>query len=154
MDLMNHFANHHDHLLYIVAGVSFVVELTVLGMSGPLLFFAIAAFATGGLVNVGVLNGWESELFTLGILTGLIAIFLWKPLKKFQSSGGGRDTSSDMIGLEVLCVEDINTVSGKVRYSGINWNARLSSNAPENIVKSGTRCKIDGVEGNTMIVVS
>ena len=154
MDLINHFADHHHHLLYLIAGISFVIELTVLGLSGPLLFFAMAAFVTGVLVNIGVLSGWESELFTLGILTGLIAVFLWKPLKKFQSSGGGRDTSSDMIGLEVLCVEDLNSVSGKIRYSGINWNARVAVSSSEQLIPYGTRCRIDAVEGNTMIVTS
>ncbi|WP_235015222.1 hypothetical protein [Oceanicoccus sp. KOV_DT_Chl] len=47
MDIVQHFSNHHDQLYYLIAGLSFVVELTVIGLGGPLLFFAIATLVTG-----------------------------------------------------------------------------------------------------------
>lgn len=151
MDFLDHFFSNHAHLYYAIAGICFVVELTVMGLSGPLLFFAIACFITGVLSSFGLITGWDIELFTLGILTTLITIVLWKPLKGFQNKGVGKDTSSDMIGLQVPCSKDINALGGAIRYSGINWTARLDI-AYSDVIPEGTVCEITAVEGNVMIV--
>ena len=151
--LLSYFSENHAQLLFLIAGLSFVIELSVMGLSSPLLFFSIATFITGILVSVGLINGWEMELFTIGIMTGLVALVLWKPLKNFQNRGGGPDTSSDMIGRNVPVSEEISATAGKIRYSGIDWNARLSSDESDSIA-SGEQCEISGVEGNLMIVKS
>lgn len=80
-DIIQYFSNHHDQLFYLIAGVSFVIELTVLGLGGPLLFFAIASFLTGLCVSTGVVSGWETEGFALGVFTLIITLLFWKPLK-------------------------------------------------------------------------
>ena len=49
-------------------------------------------------MTLGIISGWEMEVLSVGVLAALSAALLWKPLKKFQNAGGGRDTSSDMIG--------------------------------------------------------
>ncbi len=152
MGIMQYFADHHDHLFYLVAGISFIVELTILGFGGPLLFFAIASFVTGILISLGVITGWEMEIFTLGVLTAVTALLLWKPLKNFQNSGGGADTSSDMIGKAVSASSDITANSGSIRYSGIDWNSRLDSHAEVEKIANGEQCIITSVNGNTMIV--
>lgn len=154
MDIMQYFSERHDQLFYLVAGISFVVELTVLGFGGPLLFFAISCALTGVLVNLDYISGWEIELFTAGILTGITAVLIWKPLKAFQNSGGGPDTSSDMIGLRVLSSSEITVMGGSIRYSGINWNARLSASVSVSSISVDTMCIIEGVEGTVMIVKS
>lgn len=129
-----------------------VIELTVLGLGGPLLFFGLAAFITGALSGFGVISGWESEIFTVGVCTATLAIVLWKPLKNFQNSGGGPDTSSDMIGLKVPAASDINKRNGKIRYSGVDWNARLNSDAGVETIAAKELCIIVGVEGTVMLV--
>jgi len=129
MDILQYFAGHHDQAFYVIAGISFIVELTLLGLSGPLLFFASASFLTGILISLGIISGWETEVFVLSVLTLLIAMVLWKPLKKFQNSGGGADTSSDMIGRQVAASDEITSISGRIRYSGIDWTSRLDSDA-------------------------
>ena len=125
-----------------------MVELTVLGLSGPLLFFAMATFVTALLIHLGIISGWEAEVFVVGALTGVIALALWKPLKNFQNKGGDLDTSSDMIGLNVPCVDAVSATEGSIRYSGINWTARAAGDA----VAAGDICKIVGVDGNVMLV--
>jgi len=152
MDIMQYIADHHDHFFYVVAGVSFIVELTILGLGGPLLFFAIASFITGVLINLGVLSGWEMEIFALGVLTALTTLLLWKPLKNFQNSGDGTDTSSDMIGKEVPASSEITASGGTIRYSGINWSSRLDSNAGIESMFKGEQCIIVSVDGNIMVV--
>jgi membrane protein implicated in regulation of membrane protease activity len=152
MDIMQYLLDNHDQAFYLLGGVSLVVELTLLGLSGPLLFLGIAAFITGALSTLGIVSGWEAEIFTLGISTIVLAVVLWQPLKKFQNSGGGPDTSSDMIGLTVPAATNIETSGGKIRYSGIDWNARLSNDAGVETISSGENCTIMGVEGTTMLV--
>lgn len=152
MDVTQYIAGHHDHFFYVVAGISFIVELTILGLGGPLLFFAIASFVTGVLINIGLLSGWEMEIFALGILTAVTTLLLWKPLKRFQNSGGGADTSSDMIGREVSASSEITSVKGTIRYSGIDWNSRLDDGAGVKSIADGEQCTISAVDGNVMLV--
>ncbi len=152
MDIIQYLLDNHDQTFYLIGGVSLVIELAVLGLGGPLLFFGLAAFITGALSGLGVVSGWESEIFTAGACTAILAVVLWKPLKNFQNAGGGPDTSSDMIGLKVPVASDINRNSGKIRYSGVNWNARLSSDAGVETIAAKELCIIVGVEGTVMLV--
>ena len=76
---MEYFLENPDHLWYLIAGISFVIELSIMGLSGPLLFFAIASLATGILITIGFIEGWQSEILTVGILTAVVAAILWKP---------------------------------------------------------------------------
>ena len=151
MDVIAYFADHHAHFLFLLAGIGFVLELTVMGLSGPLLFFSVACLLTGFLSYFGLLNSWESEVLSVGVFSGLIAALLWQPLKSFQNSGGGPDTSSDMIGKHVPCAIEITVNTGAIRYSGINWTARLEDPTAKPIPE-GAQCEICGVDGNAMIV--
>lgn len=152
MELLQYFSAHHDHAFYLLAGVSFLLELSVMGLGGPLLFFAIASLITGVLISVGVVSGWELEFFVAGVLSAAIAVLLWKPLRKFQNSGGGSDTSSDMIGQQVLTSSEVTVSGGTIRHSGINWNARLVADAAVANIPVSTSCVIAGVDGNVMVV--
>lgn len=149
---MQYFAQHHDQLFYMIGGLSFILELTVMGVGGPLLFFAIASALTGVLISLGVISGWEVEILADGVLTAITAFILWKPLKTFQSAGGGPDTSSDMIGQRVPTSSEVTVNGGTIRHSGINWNARLVRDCGVESIPTDTQCVIDGVEGNVMIV--
>ena len=80
MEYINYFTENHAQLFYIIAGLSFVIELTILGMSGPLLFFAIASVLTGFLIQLNIVSSWESECLAVGLLTALITLVLWKPI--------------------------------------------------------------------------
>jgi membrane protein implicated in regulation of membrane protease activity len=152
MDIISYFSENHAHLFYLMAGISFVIELTVLGLSGPLLFFALASVLTGILISLNILSGWESECLVVGLLSGFIALILWQPMKRFQNSGGGADTSSDMIGKQVPSSSKITHKEGSIRFSGIDWSARLSSDSQETSLAANTSCIITGVDGNVMLV--
>jgi membrane protein implicated in regulation of membrane protease activity len=152
MDIVHYFSNNHDQLFYLLAGLSFIIELTVMGLGGPLLFIAIACFITGFFISMNWINGWEAEVFTLGLVTAVTALIFWKPLKSFQNAGGGPDTSSDMIGQRVPVSSDITVSGGSIRHSGINWNSRLSRNAEVEVISVNSMCIIESVEGNVMIV--
>ncbi|MBL0710526.1 MAG: NfeD family protein [Colwellia sp.] len=149
---MQYFLENPDHLWFLIAGASFVIELSIMGLSGPLLFFAIASLVTGILVSAGFLNSWQSEILAVGIITAVIAAILWKPLKRLQDSKGDTDNSSDMIGLKVPASSDITEISGSIRYSGINWQARLAEDANTELIKVDNQCLIVAITGNTMLV--
>lgn len=152
MDIAAYISANHAHFFYILAGVSFLIELTVMGLSGPLLFFAIASFTTAILISLGLISGWDVEIFTLGVLTAATALLLWKPLKRFQNSGDGSDNSSDMIGRQVPVSKTISQAEGSIRYSGINWNSRLDEGAGVESIDKGKLCIITSVDGNIMLV--
>lgn len=150
---MESFIAHHHLMWYAIAGVCLVIELGVMGLSGPLLFFGIASIVTGILVNAGVIDGWQSEVLTVGILTAVITLLLWKPLKKMQNNRPKTDNSSDMIGLQVPVIDDITKKSGTIRYSGVNWHARLAEHTQVNVIESNSICLIVAVTGTTMLVI-
>ncbi|WP_114324957.1 NfeD family protein [Candidatus Colwellia aromaticivorans] len=149
---MDYFLENPDHLWYLIAGISFVIELSIMGLSGPLLFFAIASLITGALVSIGAIDGWQSEILTVGLLTALVATILWKPLKSLQNSKEKTDNSSDMIGLQVLVSTKVTTTTGSIRYSGINWQARLADDANVTSINEQSQCQIVAITGNIMLV--
>ena len=149
---MEYFLENPDHLWYLVAGISFVIELSVMGLGGPLLFFAIGSLFTGILITMGVIDGWQSEILTVGLLTALVAALLWKPLKSLQNSKDKTDNSSDMVGLQVPVSTEITAIAGTIRYSGINWQARLADDANVTSISEPSQCQIVAIVGNTMLV--
>jgi membrane protein implicated in regulation of membrane protease activity len=149
--LIDYFAQHQDHLLYAIAGICLLAELSVLGMSGPLLFLALGCVITGVMVSLGVISGWELEVLSVAVLTTLSAILLWKPLKKFQNSGVGRDTASDMIGKVLPVTGLITRDQGTVSYSGIDWQARLDADHLEPVIVGG-RVEVVAVQGSLLLV--
>jgi len=149
---MEYFLENHDHLWYLIAGLSFVIELSIMGLSGPLLFFAIATVITGILVSLGMIDGWKVEILAVGLISAVSALILWQPLKRLQNSKISTDNSSDMIGLQVPASTDITATSGTIRYSGINWSAILAKNSDVDMIHESNQCKIVAIKGNTMFV--
>jgi len=150
--MLDYFLQNHDKLLYAVAGMLLVIELSVLGLSGPLLFIAIACGITGLFVTLGFMSSWEVEVLSVGILSVMSAVILWKPMKKFQGPKQVSDSSSDMIGQIVPVSDEVTRNGGSIRHSGINWQARLDSSSNTESLESGERVKITAVDGNVMII--
>jgi membrane protein implicated in regulation of membrane protease activity len=149
---MQTFLENHHLIWYAIAGISLVIELGLMGLSGPLLFFAFASIITGVLVNLGLIEGWQSEVLVVGVSTAIITALLWKPLKNMQNSRSKTDNSSDMVGLQVPAADDISKTAGSIRYSGINWNARLAEEVDDAVIVSNSMCIIVGITGTTMLV--
>lgn len=150
--ILDYLLNSHDKLLYIVAGISLLVELTMIGLSGPLLFFSIGCALTGILVSFNVISSWELEVLCVGLFTLFSAIILWKPLKRIQGTKSVVDNSSDMIGQVVPISNTVTINGGTVRYSGINWSARLIDSSEVAEIKSGERGVIKSIDGNILLI--
>ncbi|PCJ16167.1 MAG: acriflavin resistance protein [Gammaproteobacteria bacterium] len=153
LDIADFIVNNHDQVLYVIAGLSFVVELTVIGLSGPLIFFGLGCVSTGVLVSLGLVSSWEMECLLVGVFSIVSALVLWKPLKKFQGADKNvKDNSSDMIGQIVPVSKEVTLNGGNIRHSGIDWSARLDDGAGSDALAEGTRVEITGVDGNVIIV--
>ena len=150
--VIDYFLSNHDKLLYLMAGASLLIELTLIGLSGPLLFFGIGCALTGALVSFNLISTWEMELLFVGIFTLLSSLLMWGPLKQFQGSGKINDNSSDMIGQTVSVSETVTSTEGKVRHSGINWTARLSGESGVKSIPTGQVVTICTIDGNVLIV--
>ncbi len=144
--------NNHDKLLYGLAGICLLVELTLIGLSGPLLFIAIGCALTGVLVSLNLVSTWEVELLFVGLFSLFSALLLWKPLKQFQGTTAVVDNSSDMIGQTVPVSETVTANGGSIRHSGINWNARLADDSTVESIKAGERALITGIDGNIILI--
>jgi len=149
---MEYFLENPDHLWFLIAGISFVMELSVMGLSGPLLFFALASLGTGILVSMGIIDDWQSQILTVGLLTALVAAILWKPLKSLQNAKDKTDNSSDMVGLKVPVSSKISSNGGTIYYSGIDWQARLADDVNVTSINKSDHCQIVAITGNTMLV--
>jgi membrane protein implicated in regulation of membrane protease activity len=150
--VIDYLFSNHDKLLYLIAGVSLLIELTLIGLSGPLLFFAVGCALTGILVSLNLISTWEIELLFVGVFTLLCSLIMWKPLKQFQGNGQISDSSSDMIGQTVNVSETVTHATGTVRHSGINWTARLSQDCSVESIATGQAVKICAINGNILIV--
>lgn len=149
--LFDFITNHHDKVLYCLAAICLIIELTLIGLSGPLLFFSIGCLITGILVSLQIVSGLEMEILFVGLFSLISAVILWKPLKKIQGDGKTQDTSSDLIGQTVIVNDPITSHSGTVRHSGVNWTARLDESSHENI-ESQSQVIITAVNGNILLV--
>lgn len=149
--IIEHISQHHDQVLYAIAAVCLLLELGVLGMSGPLLFLAMGCIVTGLLSTLGIISGWEMEIFMVGVLTALSAFVLWKPFKKFQNTKEAPNTSSDMIGRQLPVTALITHDEGRVAYSGIEWQARLDNNL-SGPIPVAARAEVVAVDGSLLIV--
>lgn len=148
---MEYFTQHPDYFFYALAGICLLVELSLLGMSGPLLFVAIGSVITGVLMTFGVIHSFGIALVALGSISLASAAILWAPLKKLQNKEVGPETSSDMVGKVVPVTARITQADGRVSYSGVEWLARLDSSSSEPI-EPENRVQVTSVDGTILVV--
>jgi membrane protein implicated in regulation of membrane protease activity len=116
---MEYFTQHQDYFFYALAGVCLIVELSLLGMSGPLLFVALGSVITGVLISLGLIHSFSIALVVLAGVSLASAALLWGPLKKLQNKTIGPETSSDMVGKVLPVTARITQADGRVSYSGV-----------------------------------
>jgi hypothetical protein len=121
-----------------------------LGFSTFVLFFVgLAAVVAGGLMAVGVVPySMLSALSIVGVLTALLALLLWRPLKSMQGKVESKKVTSDLVGHSFILNEAVSmTKNPTYRYSGIEWS--LSS---EQELSAGTLVEVTGVAVGVFIV--
>jgi membrane protein implicated in regulation of membrane protease activity len=141
---MDWVSNNLAESLIIVGLALLVVEVVVLGFSTFVLFFVgLAAVITGFLPD-----SMLAALSSIGVLTALLAIFLWRPLKSMQNNVERKKVTSDLVGHSFILSEAVSMSSNPVyRYSGIDW--QLSS---EKELSAGTLVEVAGVAVGKFII--
>jgi membrane protein implicated in regulation of membrane protease activity len=121
-----------------------VIEVAVFGFSTFVLFFVgCGAVVTSALLYVGIIpDTLLAAMFTTGLLTGLSAVLLWKPLKNMQNNVDTTKAKSDLVGHRFVLVEDVALeLIPEYHYSGINWKLK----SRENLV-AGTQVEVVQVD--------
>jgi inner membrane protein len=149
--VINYFTQHHDHLFYAVAAVCMLIEISLLGMSGPLLFVAAGSVITGILLSLGLIHSFSVAIVLLAGFSIATTALLWEPLKRLQNRSSKSETSSDMVGKVLPVTMRITSANGRVSYSGIEWLARLDSSSNEP-VEINHRVEVVSVDGTLLIV--
>ncbi len=152
---MIEYLNAHQYSFWITVGfVLLIVEVVALGFSsGVLLFSAIGALITGGLMSLGWLpETWLAGVACFGVSSALSAILLWKPLLRLQNyEVEEKDNSSDLIGYRFTLEQPVTRLShGATRYSGIEWRVELEQEPAQ---AAGQEPRVDKLEAGTQVRV-
>ncbi|SMY33992.1 hypothetical protein PMAL9190_01441 [Photobacterium malacitanum] len=117
--------------------LALIIEVLILGCSTlVLLFFGVAMLLTSGLIYIGLIDAnWLSTISTLAIITLLLTIALWKPLKKLQNKSTQTEINSDFATIQFELEEDLlpSTVYN-FNYSGIQWNVKSTSPIDKGVI--------------------
>ena len=103
MALLEYFSENPASFWFTLGALALIIELVVLGMSTIVLFLVgLGSLITALLVYLGVIpEGWLTGFAVMGILSFLLGILLWKPLKQYQAAEPSRSgQSSDFVGYE------------------------------------------------------
>ena len=147
---MNWISNNLCEFLIMAGLALLVIEVVVLGFSTFVLFFVgLAALLAGGLMAIGAIpDSTLSAFYSVGVLTALLAMLLWRPLKSMQGKVEVKKVTSDLVGHSFILNETVSmTQNPAYRYSGIDWH--LSS---EQELSAGTLVEVTGVAVGKFIV--
>jgi len=147
--MTDYIINHQMEFWLAFGFIMLSLEIVTGFSTGILLFGGLAALATGLLMSLGVLPPtWVVGVSSTGIGSGLIALLLWKPLKKLQGSGPAKkDNSSDLVGHEFVLDTDIFVGNPSVtNYSGVTWRVEIDEDAGVDALPAGQRVSVSSVE--------
>jgi len=116
------------------------VEILVFAFSSFILFFVgLACLITGLLMVLGLLPLSLTVAFaSVAILSGLLAVLSWKPLKDMQSHVDHTPASGDLVGHSFILTGDVapgQTIN--YRYSGIEWRVKS-----DQVLPAGTEVEV------------
>lgn len=115
--------------ILLVTGIgALIIEVAVLGFATfVLLFLGASLVITGLLMNVGVLpETLVVALWSNALLTTLLALALWQPLRKLQNNHIQRQpVENDFTRHEFVLEQDVNAQGGcEHLYSGVRWQVK------------------------------
>ncbi|PKH03293.1 activity regulator of membrane protease YbbK [Psychromonas sp. MB-3u-54] len=147
---MEYFLAHLGQSFIVLGLILLAVEVLVLGFSTFVLFFiGVGAIATGALMALGVIpETFLNSLLVTAIISTVVALISWKPMKKMQNKVESKHVNNDMIGHQFVLTEEL--LVGKTvthRYSGISWQVKAKQP-----LSAGTEVKIIEVEVGLLTV--
>jgi len=149
---MEWLASNFSTLLIFIGIVLLVIEVGMLGFSVLILFFVgMACILTGALIMLGLLPHTLAAAFgSIAVLSLLLAVVLWKPLKKMQESPDSHSVKGDFIGHTFRLEQDVSSSRyGSYRLSGVEWKVRS-----ETPLSAGAEVQITKVEVGLLTVAA
>lgn len=125
--MLEYVVSHLAESLVVAGLVLLAIEIIVLGFATFILFYiGCASIITGGLIGLDILPADVLVASTaVAILTCVVALFSWKPLKRMQNHVVSSTPPNDMIGHRFMLPQDLaKGESITMRYSGIEWVVR------------------------------
>jgi membrane protein implicated in regulation of membrane protease activity len=153
--MMNGFEFPVGYLWLIIGGL--LLALEAFGAPGiGLLFGGLAAVMVGMLMQAGIV-GAEDIVLQIGVWFGftvVIALLLWKPLKRWRSPKSDTKEFHNIIGdtAVVFAAELVRGSTGQARWSGTIMQAEIDPVADATRIEEGTIVEITQVRGNTLYV--
>lgn len=113
-------------------------------------FFGLGALITAAAAGAG-LASLGAQLGLFAVVSAASFVLLRKKLvERFATSPDLQKSLGDLAGGVAVALEDIAPgAQGRAEYRGTPWTARNLGAAP---VKKGARCRIDSVDGLTILV--
>lgn len=149
---MEWLASNFSTLLIFIGIVLLVIEVGLLGFAVFILFFiGMACILTGALIMLGLLPDTLASAFSsIAVLSLLLAVVLWKPLKKMQDSADSHSQKGDFIGHAFRLEQDVSSSRyGSYRLSGVEWKVRS-----ETPLSAGLEVEITKVEVGLLTVAA
>ena len=156
MALLEYFSENPASFWFALGALALVIELVVLGMSTIVLFLVgLGSLITALLVYLGVIpEGWLTGFAVMGILSFLLGILLWKPLKQYQATEPSRSgQSSDFVGYEFTLSSLIDRETQSTHeFSGVSWRVELAREEGDKSLASGDRVRVVALHPGILIV--
>jgi len=142
--------SHLPEILIVLGLILLAIEVLVLGFSTFVLFFiGVGSIITGILMAVGLLpDTLLNSLVATAIISSIVALVSWKPMKRMQSNVELSPIENDMIGHQFILSKDL--LIGKTvthHYSGIDWQVKANE-----VLLTGTNVKIISMEVGLLTV--
>ena len=147
---MQYLATHLTQTLIVLGLILLAIEVLVLGFSTFVLFFVgMGTIVTGILMGIGFIpETLLTSILATAIISTLIAVFSWKPMKRMQNKVEVKQINNDMIGHQFILAEELaigHTIPH--HYSGINWQVKAKESLP-----ADTEVKIIAMEVGLLTV--
>ena len=155
---MIEYFNVHQYAFWVSIGfLMLVVEVLALGMSsGVLLFSALGALITGGLLWLGLLpNTWLAGVACFGVSSAVAAALLWKSFLKLQNfEVPEKDNSSDLVGMKFVLQQPVSLVApGSTHFSGIEWKVQIQPGQGVERIDAGVQVSVVSVDAGLFTVL-
>jgi inner membrane protein len=113
-------------------------------------FFGLGAFAAAAAAAAGA-TGLPAQLGVFAVVSAASLLLLRaKLVQKFSTRPELQKSLGDLVGGVAVALEDIAPgAQGRAEYRGTPWAAR---NAGSAAIKAGGRCRIESVDGLTILV--
>ena len=130
---------------FIILGIILItVEVLVLGLSTFVLLFAgVAMILSGSLMAFHLIEtSWIWAFSSTTLLTFLLSVLFWKPLKAMQNKVDDKETKTEFSDKQFVLEQDVDIKGeSQYQYSGVQWQLK----SQQSIVK-GTLVKVDKIE--------